>query len=175
MILKLQMKLIENEWWPSKNVTNMKYVFYFLLFCIFFCIYQAPCSLSPRHSLGDLLIVGIESELLGPLGDLSLATLWSSYFLSFILKMMLGVPWWSRGLRVWHCHCCGAGSIPGLDSYACCGLSQKMMLVKEWYNLDLETLMELGFKCQLWHLLAVRPGKSGNLSELVSSSLSWEG
>ena len=37
---------------------------------------------------------------------------------TFIKSIQLwAVPWWLRGLRIWHCHCCGlgccgAGSIP---------------------------------------------------------------
>lgn len=26
-------------------------------------------------------------------------------------KRPSGVPWWLRGLRIWHCHCCGTGLI----------------------------------------------------------------
>ena len=41
----------------------------------------------------------------------------------------MGVPWWLRGLRIWHCHYCGLGcccdvsSIPGLGNSTChrCG------------------------------------------------------
>ena len=30
-----------------------------------------------------------------------------------------GVPWWLCGLRIWHCHCCGIGSIPAPRSSVC--------------------------------------------------------
>lgn len=33
-----------------------------------------------------------------------------------------------------------------------------MLLIKEWYSLDLKTCLKLGFKCWLWHIL-VWPGK----------------
>ena len=36
-------------------------------------------------------------------------------------NISLGVPWWPSGLRVWHCHLCGAGSIAGLGTSECCG------------------------------------------------------
>ena len=40
-------------------------------------------------------------------------------------------PWWLSGLRMWHCHCyglghcCGTGSVPGLDTSACHQCSTK--------------------------------------------------
>ena len=27
----------------------------------------------------------------------------------------MGVPWWLSKLRIWHCHCCGTGLIPGQE------------------------------------------------------------
>ena len=42
-----------------------------------------------------------------------------------------GVPWWLSGLKMQHCHCCGsgqfcgAGSIPGPGTSACCRCGQK--------------------------------------------------
>ena len=35
------------------------------------------------------------------------------------------IPWWHSGLRIWHCHCCGAGLIPGPGTSTCHGLGQK--------------------------------------------------
>ena len=37
----------------------------------------------------------------------------------------MGVPWWLRGLRIWHCHYRGSGSIPGPGTFTC-QLSLKM-------------------------------------------------
>ena len=48
---------------------------------------------------------------------------------------MEGVPWWLSRLRIWHCHCCGLGSIPGPGTSACWGNSQKKKKKKkkrEW-------------------------------------------
>ena len=48
-----------------------------------------------------------------------------------IKSCIAGVPWWTSGLRIWHCHCCsldhcyGLGSIPSLGTFACHGRSQK--------------------------------------------------
>ena len=28
-----------------------------------------------------------------------------------LLKVLLGVPWWLSGLKIWWCHCCGVGLI----------------------------------------------------------------
>ena len=36
---------------------------------------------------------------------------------------MSGVPRWLSGLRIWHCHCCGLGVLPGLGTSACHGSS----------------------------------------------------
>ena len=36
-----------------------------------------------------------------------------------------GVPWWHSGLRIWHCHCCDIGSIPGPGNSAWCRCSQR--------------------------------------------------
>ena len=36
-----------------------------------------------------------------------------------------GVPWWPGVLRIWHYHCYGTGSIPGLETSACHGCGQK--------------------------------------------------
>ena len=35
------------------------------------------------------------------------------------------VPWQSRRLRIWHCHCCGMGSVPGQGTFACHGCGRK--------------------------------------------------
>ena len=37
----------------------------------------------------------------------------------------LGVFQWPSGLSIWHCHCWGAASIPGLGTSACCRCGQK--------------------------------------------------
>ena len=34
-------------------------------------------------------------------------------FLIIRKNILLGVPWWPRRLRTWHCHLCGTGSVPG--------------------------------------------------------------
>ena len=31
-----------------------------------------------------------------------------------------GVLWWLSGLRIWHCHCCGWGSVLGPGTSVCC-------------------------------------------------------
>ena len=36
-----------------------------------------------------------------------------------------GVHWWLRGLRMWHCHCCGMGSIPSPGNSICWRWGQK--------------------------------------------------
>ena len=33
-----------------------------------------------------------------------------------IKNKCVGVPWWHSRLRIWHCHCCGSGSIFGLGT-----------------------------------------------------------
>ena len=30
-----------------------------------------------------------------------------------IKYFIIGVPWWLSGLRIWHYHCYGMGSVPG--------------------------------------------------------------
>ena len=47
--------------------------------------------------------------------------------LSVINKTLLGVPWWLSGLRIWHCHCCGPGLMPGPGPSPChqCGQKEK--------------------------------------------------
>ena len=51
-----------------------------------------------------------------------------------ILRRSPGVPWWLSELCIWSCwscpccslgHCCGTGSIPGPETSACLGCSQK--------------------------------------------------
>ena len=42
-----------------------------------------------------------------------------------IKKWTVGVPWWLSRWRIWHCHCCIAGLIPGLGTPAYCRCSQK--------------------------------------------------
>ena len=36
-----------------------------------------------------------------------------------------GASWWLSRLRIWHCHCCGSGPIPGPGTFACCRHGQK--------------------------------------------------
>ena len=50
-----------------------------------------------------------------------------------------GVPWWFCELRTQHCHCCGAGSIPGPRSSQCCRYStpsppQSGLLQGHWWK-----------------------------------------
>ena len=33
-----------------------------------------------------------------------------------LIKRTLGAPWQLSRLRIWHCHCCGMGLIPGLGT-----------------------------------------------------------
>ena len=33
--------------------------------------------------------------------------------------------WWCSGLRIWCCHCCVEGSVPGLGTSVCCKYGQK--------------------------------------------------
>ena len=40
-------------------------------------------------------------------------------------KARAGALLWSSGLRIWHCHCYGMGSIPGLGTFTYCGYSRK--------------------------------------------------
>ena len=37
----------------------------------------------------------------------------SRYCQLLVDNALPGVPWWLSGLRIWHCHCCGAALIPG--------------------------------------------------------------
>ena len=36
-------------------------------------------------------------------------------------KLIFGVPWWLRELRIQRCHCCCSGSVPDLGPSTCCG------------------------------------------------------
>ena len=51
-----------------------------------------------------------------------------------------GVPLWCSGLKIWRCHCsgsgclCGAGSIPGLGSSACCMCGKKDTILINYYE-----------------------------------------
>ena len=47
----------------------------------------------------------------------------NAFSIILIMKYNSGVPWWLSGLRIWHCHCCGSGSIPGQGTSSClrCG------------------------------------------------------
>ena len=40
-----------------------------------------------------------------------------------------GVPGWRSRLRIWRCHCCGKGLIPGLGTFAYYGCSQKNIYI----------------------------------------------
>ena len=40
------------------------------------------------------------------------------------IKSQTRVPWWLSRLGIQHCHCCGAGSIPGLGTSSCHGHGQ---------------------------------------------------
>ena len=63
-------------------------------------------------------------------------------------------------LRVWHCHCCGAGSIPGPGTFTCCGGGQKKILWFQnlhMYHLQLKTVtlssqVNDGMRCNFSHL-----------------------
>lgn len=41
------------------------------------------------------------------------------------MTVFLGAPWWLSGLGIQHCHCYGAGSIPGPGTFECHGHCQK--------------------------------------------------
>ena len=43
----------------------------------------------------------------------------------------MGVPWWLSVLRIWHCHCSGLGSVPGLGTSTCHRHNQKRKEKKE--------------------------------------------
>ena len=49
----------------------------------------------------------------------------SSLEYSTKIKNYLGVPLWCSGLRMWHCQCCGAGSVLGPETSAYHGCGQK--------------------------------------------------
>ena len=36
------------------------------------------------------------------------------YYKATVIKTV-GVRWWLSGLGIWHFHCCGRGSMPGLE------------------------------------------------------------
>lgn len=40
-------------------------------------------------------------------------------------KVERGVPWWLRGFRIPHCHCCRVGSVSGLATSPCHGRGQR--------------------------------------------------
>ena len=39
---------------------------------------------------------------------------------AYCFKKHQGVPLWLRGLRIWCCHCCGPGLVPGPGTSTCC-------------------------------------------------------
>ena len=45
-----------------------------------------------------------------------------------------GVPLWLSRLRIWHCHCCDTGSIPGLGTSACCRCAKKKKSISKNSN-----------------------------------------
>ena len=47
--------------------------------------------------------------------------------LTHLKLTIMGVPWWCSGLRIWHRHCCGAGTIPGPGTSTFHGYSQKII------------------------------------------------
>ena len=62
-----------------------------------------------------------------------------------ILRRSPGVPWWLSELCIWSCwscpccslgHCCGTGSIPGPETSACLGCSQKKKKRKENFQVN---------------------------------------
>ena len=74
-------------------------------------------------------------------GDQSLCLLQThaSFFVSILLLFknisykwyQTGVSWWLSRLRIWHCHCCGVGSIPGP------GILQAVVWPKKCYQMIL--------------------------------------
>ena len=55
-------------------------------------------------------------------------------WINALKKNFLGVLWWLRNLRIWHCrcsslgHCCDAVSIPGPGISICHGCGKKTYL-----------------------------------------------
>lgn len=39
--------------------------------------------------------------------------------------MFNGVPWWFSRIKIWCCHCCSSGFIPGPGTHTCQGCSWK--------------------------------------------------
>ena len=48
---------------------------------------------------------------------MSAESLFSEGNFNIQVLIVFGVPWWRRGLRIWCCHCCGRGSIPGPGNF----------------------------------------------------------
>ena len=47
------------------------------------------------------------------------------------IKDNQGVSWWCSRLRIWHCHSCGVGLIPGLGTSARLRHGQKIKMKKK--------------------------------------------
>ena len=62
-----------------------------------------------------------------------------------IFKTLRGVPWWLRGLRIWHCHCCGTGH--------CCVQS----LARNFCTLKAQPKIKINYKKQKLKTLGTCP------------------
>ena len=43
--------------------------------------------------------------------------------------LKIGTPWWLSRLRIWQCHCCGVGSIPGAFTYQEHGQKKELLKI----------------------------------------------
>ena len=83
------------------------------------------------------------------------------------------VPWWHRGLRIWHCHCCGLGCCHGVvlapdpGTSACYGHSQKkyQLLLLEW---DMRYIVDF---CEYFSLFSIKMGLMIKIRSLFFFSL----
>ena len=72
-------------------------------------------------------------------------------------KIQVSVSWWFRGLRIWHCHCCGSdycygmGLTPGLGTSTSCECKPKKKEKK--VQVLRHSIFPTDFKSQFWLIL----------------------
>ena len=59
---------------------------------------------------------------------ISFSSLWGVSIMDYNYTSVDGVSWWLSGLRIWHCHCYGTDSIPGLGTSAWLWCGQKEVI-----------------------------------------------
>jgi len=68
-------------------------------------------------------------------GNVNWCSHYGKWYESSSKKLKIGVPLWSKRLRIWHCHCsslgrcCGMGLIPSLR-ITYCGCGKKIIITK---------------------------------------------